>query len=237
MIADGADIVDVGGESTRPGSLPVSAAEEMERVVPVIAAVRARWDVPVSVDAGKHIVAEEAAGAGADLINDISGLRFDPGLASVAARRELPMVLMHSRDVPRTMQAEPRYGDLRAEIIAELGESVRVAIAAGVRRDRIIVDPGIGFGKTVRHNLEILGTHGFLDPLGLPVLIGPSNKSFIGAVDGDPSQDRTGGTAAAVAAAVMAGADFVRVHDVRTMLQASRVAHAMRLASSPGGPG
>jgi dihydropteroate synthase len=235
MLAEGADIIDVGGESTRPGSQPVGPEEEKRRVVPIIETIRECSDVPISVDTTKAEVALAAVQAGADLINDISGMRFEPRLARIAADHGLPMVLMHSRHTPETMQRSVHYDDLRAEIVAELEAGIRKASAYGVPRERIIVDPGIGFGKTPGHNLEILATPGFLDELMCPVLVGPSNKSFIAAVTDAPVDQRTGGTAAAVTAAVMGGAHFVRVHDVATMVQVTRVAHAMSRACHGGG--
>jgi dihydropteroate synthase len=225
---DGADVIDVGGESTRPGSKPVDAQEEMGRVLPVIRAIRKRSDVPVSIDTSKSEVARAALDEGADAINDISGLRFDPGIADLAAERSVPLILMHSRAVPETMQDDVRYEDLFGEILSELRTGVDLAVARGVRRESIIVDPGIGFGKTPAHNLAILSRPGFLEPLGLAVLVGPSNKSFIGAVTDAPVDRRTGGTAAAVAAAVLGGAHMVRVHDVATMRQATAIAVAIR---------
>lgn len=228
MEQDGVDIIDVGGESTRPGSRPVDAEEEKERVLPAIRAIRSRSDIPVSIDTTKSEVARAALEEGADLLNDISGLRFDPALADLAAQREVPLVLMHSRDMPETMQKNVSYDDLYAEIGAELERSVEIATSRGVPRERLIVDPGIGFGKTPEHNLMILRAPGFLASLGLPVLVGPSNKSFIGAVTDAPADARTGGTAASVAACVLAGVHFVRVHDVATMIQVVQIARAIR---------
>jgi len=235
LVEEGADIVDVGGESTRPGARPVDADEERRRVLPVIRALRALSDVPISIDTTKVEVARAALDEGADLLNDISGLRFDPGLADLAAERRVPIVLMHSREAPDTMQERIHYDDLLGEVLAEIEASVAVATSRGVPRQSIIVDPGIGFGKTAGHNLEIIACAPLLARLGLPILLGPSNKSFIGAVTGAPVESRTGGTAAAVAAAVLAGVHFVRVHDVATMVQAARIAHAIREAGRRGG--
>jgi dihydropteroate synthase len=231
---EGAGIIDVGGESTRPGSGPVALEEELRRVVPVIEGIRRRSDIPVSIDTTKPEVARAALDAGADLINDVSGLRFRPELADLAAERDVPLVLMHSRHTPETMQRSVHYDDLRAEVLEELDASVHTARERGVERKRIIVDPGIGFAKDLEHNLEILATPGFLAPLGLPVLIGPSNKAFISRITGAPIDSRTGGTAAAVTAAVLSGAHFIRVHDVPTMSQAALVAHAMRTVQEKG---
>jgi dihydropteroate synthase len=233
--AGGADIIDVGGESTRPGSKPVGTDVEANRVLPVIRAVRRGSDIPISIDTTKGEIARAALDEGADLINDTSALRFDPAIADLAAGRDVPLVLMHSRNEPATMQKLVHYDDLFGEIRRELEHSIGIAVARGVARTRIIVDPGIGFGKTPRHNLEILADPGFLAPLGLPVLLGPSNKSFIGAVTDAPVDERTGGTAASVAAAVLAGVHFLRVHDVQTMGQAARVAHAIWTAGAGDG--
>jgi len=228
LVEAGADVLDVGGESTRPGSRPVDGAKEMARVLPVIGAVRKRSDIPISIDTTKSAVARAALDAGADAVNDISGLRFDPGIADLAAERSAPLVLMHSRAVPETMQRNVDYADLFAEILRELEASVDLAVSRGVVRETIIVDPGIGFGKTAGHNLSILASPGFLAPLGLPVLVGPSNKSFIGAVTDAPVEERTGGTAAAITAAVLAGVHMIRVHDVATMRQVASIAEAIR---------
>ncbi|MBW2260757.1 MAG: dihydropteroate synthase [Deltaproteobacteria bacterium] len=224
----GADVIDVGGESTRPGSKPVDESEERARVLPVIRAIRKRSSVPISIDTTKSAVARAALDAGANAVNDISGLRFDPAIADLAAERAVPLVLMHSRAIPETMQKNVRYGDLLAEILRELEASIDLAVSRGVARETIIVDPGIGFGKSPEHNLQILASPGFLAPLGLPVLVGPSNKSFIGAVTDSPVEERTGGTAAAVSAAVLAGVHMIRVHDVATMRQVASIAEAIR---------
>lgn len=224
MAADGADIIDVGGESTRPFCEPVSAEEEIRRVVPVIQALAARVRVPISIDTTKRLVAERALAAGAGLVNDISGLRFDPELAGLAARFGVPLILMHMQGEPRSMQVAPRYDDLIGEITAGLRASAAGAERKGVPRGFLIADPGIGFGKTAAHNLELIKRLPELSALGLPLLVGPSHKAFIRRLvkpdtekDIPPDQPIVEtGTQAAVAAAVMNGAHMVRVHDAAT---------------------
>lgn len=232
MIEAGADILDVGGESTRPGSDPVSVEEETNRVAPVVEAIRRRSNVLLSVDTRKAPVAEAAFDAGADIVNDVSGLRDDPDLGPLVAARGVPVVLMHMQGTPKTMQERPHYTDTVADIIDVLRERIHVALEAGVAEDRIIVDPGIGFGKTVADNLRILKEVGrFRTELGFPVLIGLSRKSFVGKVLGDeqsplPAEERLVGTLAAHAWVFSAGVEILRVHDVaetvqlRTMLDA-----------------
>ncbi len=231
MVADGADIIDIGGESTRPGGAPVPAGEELERIIPVIRALRRELDAPISVDTYKAEVAEQAIKAGAQIINDISGLRADPRMAGVAARHEAPVIIMHRKGDPEVMQVDPafpcEYEDLVAEILAYLQESVGIAEAAGVPRERLIIDPGIGFGKTLEQNLEILRRLGEFRALGLPILLGTSRKSFIGKILDLPPGERVEGTAASVAVGIANGADFVRVHDVREMARVCRVTDAI----------
>jgi len=232
----GADLVDVGGESTRPGAQSVGADEELARILPVIRGLRERIEVPISVDTTKAEVARAALEAGASLVNDISGLRFDPELAPVAARAGAACCLMHIQGTPRTMQASPRYGDLVEEIVASLTESVSRAEQAGIPRDRLLVDPGIGFGKTFAHNLFLLRRLGELRVLGLPVLVGTSRKAFLGALTGGkPPGERVVATAATVAiVAAAGGADFVRVHDVAEAKDAAAVGDAVRTALDAG---
>lgn len=229
LAAEGADLLDVGGESTRPGSLPVDAKEECRRILPVIRALAGPDGpgIPVSVDTTKADVADAAIEAGASLINDVSGLHADSGVARVAARHEVPVLLMHMRGTPRTMQQDPDYRDLFEEIEFYLQEGIETARAAGVPRERLLIDPGIGFGKTLEHNLEIIRNAGRLHRLGLPVVVGPSRKSFIGALLDLPVNERIEGTAAAVAVAIANGADMVRVHDVGPMVRVARVADAL----------
>jgi len=221
--AEGADLLDIGGESTRPetwGGPGLPADEEMARVLPVIAGLRGRLSIPISVDTYKASVAAAALEAGASLVNDVWGLRRDPEMAGVAARRGAPVVVMHN-------QERPRYQDLLADVARALRESIALAVAAGIPRERIICDPGIGFGKTTEQNLRLLRRLGELRNLGQPILVGPSRKSFIAKVLGSAGDDRREGTAAVVALAVAGGADLVRVHDVRAMVRVARVADAV----------
>lgn len=227
MIAEGADIIDVGGESAQPGADPVPAEEEMRRVIPVISRLARSVDVPISIDTYKAQVAKAALEAGARIVNDITGLHRDPDMAKVAADYDASVVVMHSKGDPKTMQLAPSYDDLIGEILRYLEEGCERAIRAGVRPDRIWIDPGIGFGKTVEHNLEILRSLREFRSLGFPVLVGTSNKSVIGRVLGVPVDDRVEGTAATVAAAIAYGADAVRVHDVRIMRRVSTMTDAI----------
>lgn len=229
MVDEGADIIDVGGESTRPGSEPLPLAEELRRVVPVIASLSARVSVPISIDTYKAEVARRALDAGASIVNDISGLRFDRDLAKVAAERKVPLVIMHIKGSPKNMQKDPAYIDLIPEILDYLRGSISIALKAGLPEEMIVVDPGIGFGKTFDHNLEILDNLERFASLGRPVLVGPSRKAFIGKILGDaPAQERVFGTAAAVTAAILNGANIVRVHDVKEMAEVAKVADAIR---------
>lgn len=224
MVSDGADIIDIGGESTRPGAKEVGASEEMDRVIPVIEAVAGRIKKPVSIDTRKAVVAGAALKAGACIVNDVSALRHDPSMAGVAAKFGAAVILMHMKGTPETMQAAPRYKDVIKEIAAYLKESANLAARAGVKKDNIIVDPGIGFGKTLEHNLEILRRLKDFKILGHPVCIGTSRKSFIGRILGsDDPEDRLAGTIAACAAAIMNGADILRVHDVKEAAEAARI--------------
>ena len=232
FLAVGADILDIGGESTRPGSQPVDAEEELRRVLPTIRAIVAEFpDVLISIDTYKAKVAEEALKAGAQMVNDVWGLRADPDLAGVAARHKVPVVLMHNRSKPANVEVRERLGkaylgaeyqDLLEDVKRELLESVSIARTAGIPDERIILDPGIGFGKTVEQNLELVNRLDEIRAMGFPVLLGPSRKSFIGYTLDLPPDQRLEGTAAAVAVGIMRGADIVRVHDVEAML---RVAH------------
>ncbi len=228
----GADILDVGGESTRPGAQPVAAEEECERVVPVIRGLRARTQAPLSVDTFKAEVAQAALEAGADIVNDVWGLRRDRAIASAAARFGATLVIVHNRPAEATVDPlggmYPRavYGDVVAEVAAELQEAAGWALAAGVPAERIWLDPGLGFGKTPAQSLELLRRLGGLR-LGYPLLVGPSRKSFIGRTLGLPVGERDEGTAAAVALSVAFGADVLRVHDVRTMVRVARMADAV----------
>lgn len=236
MTEDGADLLDVGGESTRPGSKPVNSEEELRRVIPVIDSLAKRIDVPISIDTYKADVAAEAVAAGASLINDVWGLRMDPRLGEVAALHQVPLVLMHNRSKPKDAVQTERLGgrylgveyeDLMADIVRELRESVDLALDAGVERERLIIDPGIGFGKTVEQNLQVLSDLSQLKVLGRPILLGPSRKSFIGYTLDLPPEERVEGTAAAVAVGITQGADIVRVHDVKEMTRVARMTDAI----------
>ncbi|HEX5069628.1 MAG TPA: dihydropteroate synthase [Vicinamibacterales bacterium] len=225
MVADGAEIIDVGGESTRPGADPLPADEEWRRVAPVIEGIRARVDVPISIDTYKAVVADRALDLGAAIVNDISALLYDPPLAGVVARRGAAVVLMHNRGRSRDMYAEAVYSDVALEVARELADRARAAEAAGVSRDRIVLDPGLGFAKRAEHSLDALARLDVIGALGYPILSGPSRKSFLKTGLGDvPPRERVWGTAAAVTASVLLGAHIVRVHDVKEMVQVVRVA-------------
>lgn len=218
MVQEGADIIDVGGESTRPGAESVSVEEELERTISIIRKIRDSCDVAISIDTTKPEVAEEAIKAGACMVNDISGLTFSASLAGVAAAAGIPLVIMHIRGTPRTMQEDPRYDDLVGDILEFFDEQVAVAELHGLEKRHIILDPGFGFGKTVRHNLEMLRRLDEFRKPGLPLLIGTSRKSTLGAVlGGVPVEERLMPTAASVALGAAAGANIVRVHDVLEM--------------------
>ena len=227
LAAAGSALIDVGGESTRPGSDPVPEAEQIRRVVPVIRELARRISVPISIDTQQHRVAEAAIEVGAALINDVSGLDHDPLVADVAARARAPLILMHLRGTPKTMQVDPRYDDLLGEVTRSLRDRVARALAAGVAEEAILVDPGIGFGKTLDHNLELLRRLPELRSLGRPLVVGPSRKSFLGTLTGKPVGERLLGTAAAVAAAALHGAGVIRVHDVAEMRDVVAVAGAI----------
>lgn len=236
LAGEGADLVDLGGESTRPGATPVSAEEELRRVVPVIAALRARgFALPISVDTWKARVARAALAAGADLVNDVSGLA-DPDMGAVVAAAGVPVVLQHMRGTFADMAAHATYADLLGEVAAELRAALARADAAGIPRERVVLDPGLGFAKTPEQSLELLARVGELRSLGRPLLVGPSRKGFIGKVTGAPAGERLPGTLAAVAACVLAGVELVRVHDVAAARQAADVAAAIRGAARPAGP-
>ena len=229
LVADGAHVLDVGGESTRPGSEPVSAAEQVRRVVPVIAAVRAADpEVVVSVDTTSAEVAAAALDAGADVVNDVSAFRWDDRMLSLLAERGVPGVAMHTAAAPSVMQDAPRYPrGVVTEVVAHLQERVRAAEAAGVDPGQLVLDPGLGFGKTLAHNLDLLRGLPALAALGHAVLVGPSRKRFLGALTGRPVTDRDRGTAAACALALASGAHMVRVHDAAAVRDAVAVGHAV----------
>lgn len=229
MQRDGADLLDIGAESTRPGSASISAEEELRRLLPVLRALRPRIKIPISVDTRKASVAEAALEAGADMLNDISGLRHDPHLADVAARFRAALILMHLRGEPATMQKGPFARHVLKDVASGLRRSLAIATRAGVSRSRIILDPGIGFGKTHAQNFELLQKLPALARLGYPLLIGTSRKGFLGATlarDGKsaPPEERIWGTAATITAAILGGAHIVRVHDVAEMAQVARIA-------------
>jgi dihydropteroate synthase len=228
----GADILDIGAESTRPGSRGVSAAEELARLLPVMQALRGRLKIPISVDTQKSSVAEIAIGAGAEILNDISGLRNDPALAVVAAKYRVAVILMHMRGTPRTMQKTPFAKDVLRDVTAGLRHSISIAQRAGIRKSQIVLDPGIGFGKSFEQNYELLAKLPGLAKLGHPLLVGSSRKGFIGVTldrNGKPAppDQRQWGTAATVTASILNGAHIIRVHDVPEMVQVARVSDAV----------
>jgi dihydropteroate synthase len=230
LAEEGADLIDLGGESTRPGAGPVDAAEERRRVVPVIERLRAAgFALPISVDTTKVEVARAALEAGADLVNDVTGLR-DPLLAALVARAGVPVVLMHTRGTPREMAGLAVYADLLGEVTEELRAALGRAAAAGIAADRTILDPGLGFAKTPAQTVELLARVGALKALGRPLLVGPSRKRFIGELTGATIEARLPGTLAAVTACVLFGVELIRVHDVAAARQASQVAQALRNA-------
>ncbi len=229
MVEAGAEMIDVGGESTRPGAMETSLAIEIDRTAPVVEALAKRFAVEISIDTRKAAVAEAALDAGARVVNDISGLGFDAALAGITAAAEASLIVGHLRGTPETMQQNPHFDDVLAEVAMELGVSLAAARAAGIPDERLAVDPGIGFGKRLEDNLVLLANAGSLgQTLGLPVLVGPSRKRFLGSLTGDPVECRDAATAAACAVAIFAGADAVRVHDVAGAVRAAAVARALR---------
>ena len=230
MVAEGADLIDIGGESTRPGAAPVAADEELRRVLPVITLLAPLLPVPLSIDTSKAVVAREALAAGATLVNDVTALRGDPAMAEVVAAAGVPAILMHMQGTPLTMQAAPHYDDVVGEVTGWLQEAAADARARGVAPEQILIDPGLGFGKQPDHNLQLLRHLDRLVETGYPVVVGPSRKSFVSAVLSVGPEERVMGTAAAVAVAVAHGAAIVRVHDVQAMSQVARVAEAIRRA-------
>lgn len=227
MVEEGADIIDVGGVSTRPGSHPVSLKEEMQRVIPVVEKLAKKKRLVLSIDTFRSKVAEECLQLGADMINDVTALRGDPRMAEVVARYKIPVVLMHMQGTPRTMQMAPTYTDVIKEISDFLKERIRFAVKEGVDGENILVDPGIGFGKTVPHNLEIFKNLEAFKSLGKPIVLGPSRKSVIGKVLDLPTPERLEGTAAVVAIAVWKGVNILRVHDVKPMARVVQMAYAI----------
>ncbi len=228
MCAEGADIIDVGGESTRPGSEPVSVQEEIDRTLPVIRELVGQVDVPVSIDTQKSAVAEPALDAGAELINDVSALRTDPDMAALAADRGAPVVLMHMQGTPRTMQRDPTYEEVVCAVIGWLRQRMDCALEAGIGKEKLIVDPGFGFGKALGHNLELLRRLHEFHSLGRPLMVGTSRKSMLGMILDLPVEERLFGTLATLACAALAGCHVVRVHDVRPAREVMQVCEAIR---------
>lgn len=234
MAEEGADLIDVGGESTRPGSKPLDADEELRRVIPVIESLSKRLEIPISIDTYKSKVAQAAIDAGAEMINDISGLHFDPDLAKVASKEDVPLILMHIRGTPETMQRDVHYESLFSEILRYLREGIERAESSGVDPEKIIIDPGIGFGKTLEHNLLLIKNLSEFRILGKPILLGTSRKSFIGKILNAEPQDRLEGTLASTVVGILHGAHIVRCHDVAQAKKAIAVADAIRLVSDQG---
>jgi len=228
MVEEGADIIDIGGESSRPGARPVSATEELERVIPVIEGIHRQTDILLSIDTTKAAVATEAIEAGASIVNDISALRFDPKMAGVAVDRGVFIVLMHMKGRPETMQRGPSYDDPVEEIKAFFAERIEMAISSGIPTDKIIIDPGIGFGKRLSDNLAIIRGLSRFSALGAPILVGLSRKSFLEEILNLPAEERLEGTIAANAVAILNGADIIRVHDVKEGKRTADVARALR---------
>lgn len=229
MVEDGADIIDIGGESTRPGSQPLAIEEELRRTLPVIEALTKEIRIPISIDTYKSEVAKRALDAGAAMVNDISGLRFDPEMPKVVSAYKVPVVIMHIKGTPKDMQKNPVYEALIPEIMDYLRESIRSAKESGIAEDMIIIDPGIGFGKTFEHNLEIIHNLHNFTLLEKPVLVGLSRKAFIGKILGDAAAgERLEGIAAAIAISVINGANIIRVHDVKEMVKVAKVAYSVK---------
>jgi len=229
LIRQGADIIDIGGESTRPGAEQVSESEEIKRVIPVIEKIRTdNPTILISIDTTKASVAKHAVEAGADIINDVSGLSFDNNMIGIVESFNIPVVIMHMKGNPQNMQLNPKYKDIVNEILDFFKMKIKIAIQSGINRSMIILDPGIGFGKTVEHNFELLSRLNEFNVLELPIMIGPSRKSFIGITLDLPPEDRVEGTAAAVSAGVMNGASIVRVHDVKSMKRVVRIIEKVR---------
>lgn len=235
MAEAGADVIDIGGESTRPGAEPVAEDEELDRVVPVIRGLRQALRTPLSIDTYKSGVARAALGEGADIVNDISALRFDSEMISVVVEEKIPVVLMHMQGTPKTMQLDPRYDDVLEEVKNFLVDRVRFARDKGVAPQNIIIDPGIGFGKTLDHNLVLMRGLPALAAMGQPLLVGASRKGFIGRILEVEADERLEGSLAAAVAAVLGGANLVRVHDVKETRRAIRIADAIRFGAA--GPG
>ncbi len=232
MVEEGADIIDIGGESTRPGAKPLDLEEELRRVIPVIESLAKEVDVPISIDTYKSEVAKRAIGAGAEIINDISGLHFDPALAQIAAKEDTPLILMHIRGTPETMQKNVHYDSLFSEILRYLRDSIQRAESAGLDPQQVVIDPGIGFGKTLEGNLLIIKNLHEFRILGKPILLGTSRKTFIGKILGAEAGERLEGTISSIAIGVLNGAHIIRSHDVLPAKKAIAVADAIRLAGT-----
>jgi dihydropteroate synthase len=236
MIEEGADLLDLGGESTRPGSQPVADDEQCRRVLPALEAIRRRWDGPISIDTTRAAVARRAWEAGADIVNDIGAARLDPAMPEFLARSGLPVILMHMQGTPETMQRDPRYGDVVAEVRDFLAGRARAVEEAGVRRERILVDPGIGFGKRLEHNLALISRLDALRDLGYPLVVGASRKSFLGKLlDGEPPEALLEASLAVAAWAALQGAEIARVHDVKETCRVARITEALVRARAAGG--
>jgi dihydropteroate synthase len=226
---EGADIIDIGGESTRPGSEQITIEEELKRIIPVIEALAGEISIPISIDTYKSEIARRALDAGASIVNDISGLRFDPKMPEVVSQNNVPVVIMHIKGTPRDMQQNPQYEALIPEIMDYLRTGITIARKAGIPDDKIVIDPGIGFGKTYEDNLKIIHDLHEFSFFRKPILIGPSRKAFLGKILGDvPVTDRLEGTAAAVSVSIMNGANIIRVHDVKEMVKVAKVADAIK---------
>jgi dihydropteroate synthase len=228
LASEGADIIDIGGESTRPGSDPVVPNVEIERVLPVVEQAAAEISIPISIDTTKAVVARSTLNAGASIVNDISGFRFDPELPKVVADHGSGIILMHIRDNPTTMQANTYYHDIFKEIKEYLHKSIQIALSEGIAQNSIAIDPGIGFGKSLTDNYRLIDHLDYFRELRCPIVVGPSRKSFIGKVLDLPADQRIWGTAAAVACSILSGADIVRVHDVKEMVQVARICDMFR---------
>lgn len=226
---EGADIIDIGGESTRPGSEPITVQEELRRTIPVIEAISKNIKIPISIDTYKSEVAKVALDAGASMVNDISGLRFDPKMPEIVSEYKVPVVIMHIKGTPKDMQTNPFYEALIPEIMDYFRMGIKIATQAGISEDKIIIDPGIGFGKTFEHNLEIINNLQEFTLFRKPILIGPSRKAFIGKILGDaPISERLEGTSAVVAISILKGANIIRVHDVKEMVKVAKVTDAIK---------
>ncbi len=230
MVDDGADIIDVGGESTRPGAEEVSSSEELRRVIPVVESIRLNFpDILISIDTTKSVVAQKAIKAGADIINDVSGLNSDTKMVEVVANLKVPIIIMHMKGNPKNMQTNPKYKNLIGEITSFFEEKIKIATELGISRNLILIDPGIGFGKKIIHNFEIISKLKEFSKLNLPIMIGPSRKSFIGKTLNLPVESRIEGTSATITASILNGANIVRVHDVLEMKRVAEISEKIKM--------